>query len=298
MSQFILSCCSTVDLSGEHLARRNVPYLSFHYSVDGKAYTDDLGKTLTYDAFYAAISRGAVTETSQVNISEYLDFFSGYLSQGLDILHICLSSGLSGSFNSATNAARIAAERFPDRKILIVDSLGASSGSGLFVDKLADLRDEGRSIDEVHAFAEAEKLRLHHWFFSTDLTSYFRGGRISRASATFGTILNICPLMNIDLAGRLIPREKIRGKKAVIETIVKRMEQHAKDGLDYSGKCFISCSACEDDARAVADLIEERFKNLDGKVMINTIGTVIGAHTGPGTVALFYWGDRREEPAE
>ncbi len=293
MSQFILSCCSTVDLSEEHLARRNVPYLSFHYSVDGKAYADDLGKTLSYDAFYAAISSGAVTETSQVNISEYLDFFSGYLSQGLDILHICLSSGLSGSFNSATNAARIAAERFPDRKILIVDSLGASSGSGLFVDKLADLRDEGRSIDEVHAFAEAEKLRLHHWFFSTDLTSYFRGGRISRASCIFGGLLNICPLLNMDHEGHLIPRAKLRGKKKAITEIVECMKAHAEGGASYSGKCYISQSACMEDARAVADLIEAAFPSLDGPVLINNIGTTIGSHTGPGTVAVFFWGDER-----
>ena len=293
MSQFILSCCSTVDLSGEHLARRNVPFLSFHYSVDGKAYTDDLGKTLSYDEFYTAISRGAVTETSQVNISEYLDFFSGYLSRGLDILHVCLSSGLSGSFNSATNAARIAAERFPDRKLLIVDSLGASSGSGLFVDKLADLRDAGRSIDEVYAFAEAEKLRLHHWFFSTDLTSYFRGGRISRASCIFGGLLNICPLLNMDHEGRLIPRTKLRGKKKAISEIVERMKTHAEGGTAYSGKCYICHSACIEDARTVADMIEAAFPSLDGPVLINNIGTTIGSHTGPGTVAVFFWGDTR-----
>jgi len=293
MSQFILSCCSTVDLSGEHLARRNVHFLSFHYSVDGKAYTDDLGKTLSYDEFYTAISRGAVTETSQVNISEYLDFFSGYLSRGLDILHVCLSSGLSGSFNSATNAARIAAERFPDRKLLIVDSLGASSGSGLFVDKLADLRDAGRSIDEVYAFAEAEKLRLHHWFFSTDLTSYFRGGRISRASCIFGGLLNICPLLNMDHEGRLIPRTKLRGKKKAISEIVERMKTHAEGGTAYSGKCYICHSACIEDARTVADMIEAAFPALDGPVLINNIGTTIGSHTGPGTVAVFFWGDTR-----
>ena len=293
MSQFILSCCSTTDLSAEHLAQRNIPYLSFHFTVDGQTYADDLGKTLPYDEFYAAISRGAVTETSQVNISEYLDFFSGYLSQGLDILHVCLSSGLSGSFNSATNAARIAAERFPERKIIVVDSLGASSGSGLFVDKLADLRDEGRSIEEIHAFAEANKLRLHHWFFSTDLTSFFRGGRISRASCIFGGLLNICPLLNVDNEGRLIPRAKLRGKKKAVVEIVERMKTHAENGAEYTGKCYISHSACEEDARAVADLIEAAFPALDGPVLINSIGTTIGSHTGPGTVALFFWGDER-----
>ena len=161
------------------------------------------------------------------------------------------------------------------------------------MDKLADLRDEGKSIEEVRDFAEANRLHLHHWFFSTDLTFYVRGGRISKAAGWFGTALKICPLLNMDDEGHLIPRQKIRGKKAVIQQIVKEMENHARGGHDYNGKCFISMSACMDDARAVADLVEEKFPHLNGKVMINNIGTTIGSHTGPGTVALFFWGDER-----
>ena len=129
----------------------------------------------------------------------------------------------------------------------------------------------------------------------TDLTSFKRGGRISPAAATFGTLLGICPLLNVDFEGRLVPRKKIRGKKAVVSEIVKMMEQHAENGLDYSGKCFISQSACMEDARAVADMVEARFPHLNGRVSINSIGTVIGAHTGPGTVALFFWGDERDD---
>lgn len=140
---------------------------------------------------------------------------------------------------------------------------------------------------------EAHKLNLHHWFFSTDLTSFIRGGRVSKVSGFVGQTLNICPLLNVNDEGKLIPRQKYRGKKQVIRAIVDRMEEHAEGGLQYSGKCFISQSACEEDARRVADMIEERFPNLDGKVMINSIGTVIGSHTGPGTVALFFWGDTR-----
>ena len=137
------------------------------------------------------------------------------------------------------------------------------------------------------------RLKLHHWFFSTDLTSYLRGGRISKTAYAFGTMLGICPLLNMDHLGRLIPRDKYRGKKRVIEEIVKRMEQHAEGGLEYSGKCFISNSACYAEAHAVADLIEAKFKKLNGKVMINSVGTTIGSHTGPGTVALFFFGDER-----
>ena len=135
---------------------------------------------------------------------------------------------------------------------------------------------------------------LHHWFFSTDLTFYVKGGRVSKAAGWFGTVLQICPLLNMDDKGRLIPREKIRTKAKVIERIVKKMEEDAQDGLDYSGKCYISNSACYEDAKAVAELVEARFKKLNGKVVINSIGTTIGSHTGPGTVALFFFGKKRE----
>ena len=150
-----------------------------------------------------------------------------------------------------------------------------------------------KNIEEVRDFVEERKLNVHHWFFSTDLTSYYRGGRITKTAQVFGTMLNICPLLNMDNNGKLIPRTKYRGKKKVIEEIVNRMVEHADGGLDYSGKCYISESACYDDARAVADLVEAKFKKLNGKVEINSVGTVIGSHTGPGTVALFFFGDKR-----
>ena len=185
-------------------------------------------------------------------------------------------------------------ERYPDRKLYVLDSLGASSGYGLLMDKLCDLRDEGKSIDEVYEWAKENRLKLQHWFFSTDLTFYIRGGRISKTAGTIGNILNICPLLNVDGKGKLIPREKIRGKRRVIQQIVKKMEEHAQNGTEYSGKCYISESACMEDAEAVAKLVEERFPKLNGRVEINSIGTTIGSHTGPGTVALFFWGDERE----
>ena len=148
-------------------------------------------------------------------------------------------------------------------------------------------------IEELYSWLEEHKLNLHHWFFSTDLKFYIKGGRVSKTSGAIGTVLGICPLLNMDAAGRLIPRSKIRSKKKVIKEIVKRMEEHAENGDDYSEKCYISQSACIDDAKAVADLVEEHFKKLNGRVEINYIGTTIGSHTGPGTVALFFWGDKR-----
>lgn len=295
MSGYVLSCCSTADLTKEHFDRRNIKYVCFHFAIDGEEYMDDLGASVPFEEFYRRMSEGAETRTSQVNISEYVAYFSQFLEQGLDIVHVCLSSGLSGTINSARNAALISRERYPERKIYIVDSLAASSGYGLLMDAAADKRDSGMSAEELVSWIEENKLKLHHWFFSTDLSSYVRGGRISKTAAVFGGILEICPLLNMDCFGRLIPRSKVRTKKKVIKEIVQRMETGAEGGLDYAGKCHICHSACLEDAQAVASLIEERFTKLDGKVEIFNVGTTIGAHTGPGTVALFFWGSERGE---
>lgn len=293
MSDYILSCCSTADLSAEHFAARNIGYVCFHFSMDGRRYSDDLGHSIPFDQFYSRMTAGADTKTSQVSTGEYVEYFTPFLEAGKDVLHLCLSSGISGSYNSACLARDELKETFPDRKVYIVDSRAASSGYGLLMDKLADLRDEGMGLDELYAWAENNRLRLHHWFFSSDLTFFIKGGRVSKTSGMVGTLLGICPLLNVDNLGRLIPRAKIRSKKKVIEEIVRRMEQHAEGGHEYSGKCYISQSACYEDARAVADLVEARFPRLNGKVEINWIGTTIGSHTGPGTVALFFWGDER-----
>ncbi|MCR5137551.1 MAG: DegV family protein [Oscillospiraceae bacterium] len=290
---YILSCCSTADLSREHFESRDIHYVCFHYAIDGVEYADDLGQSMPFDEFYSRMAKGADTRTAQVNVAEYVDYFTPFLEDGKDIIHVCLSSGISGSINAARNAAAILRERYPGRIIHIIDSLGASSGYGLLMDTAATKRDEGMDVDELAAWIQQNRLKLHHWFFSTDLTFFVRGGRISKTAGVFGGILEICPLMNMDNLGRLIPRFKIRTKKKVIREIVARMEEFAEGRLDYSGKCFISQSACYDDARAVADLVEARFKKLDGRVVINNIGTTIGSHTGPGTVALFFWGDER-----
>lgn len=295
MSKYVLSCCSTADLSAAHLDRIGVPYVCFHFLLDGKEYLDDLGKSMSIKDFYQSMVNGAKTQTAQVNVGEFIDFFTPFLKEGKDIIHVSLSSGLSGTCNSALVAVEELSKSFPDRKIYVVDSLGASSGYGLFVDTLADLRDKGMKIEELYAFAEANKLNLHHWFFSTDLTFYVKGGRVSKTAGWIGNLLNLCPMLNMDYHGKLIPRMKLLGKKKAIKESAKLMLKHAQGGKDYNGKCFISNSACYDDAKAVADLIEEAFPNLNGKVLINDIGTTIGSHTGPGTVAVFFWGDKRAD---
>lgn len=295
MSDYILSCCSTADLSKEHFEQRDIHYICFHFMLDDITYPDDLGQSIPFPEFYQKMADGAMTKTSQVNADEFVDYFRPFLQEGKDILHFTLSSGISGVYNSACIARDMLLEEFPDRKIYIIDSLAASSGYGLLMDALADKRDEGLDIDALKDWATEHLLNLNHWFFSGDLTFFIRGGRISKAAGTIGNMLNICPLMNVNNDGKLIVREKVRSKKKVIKAIVGKMEELARDGLNYDGKCYICHSACYEDARAVADLVESKFPNLDGKVEINNIGTVIGSHTGPGTVALFFWGKERTE---
>lgn len=295
MNDYILSCCSTADLSKEQFETRRISYICFHYELDGVNYSDDLGQSMDFKDFYHRMATGSDTKTSQVNAEEYESYFRKFLEQGHDILHLTLSSGISGTINSANIAADTLRQEFPDRKIYIIDSLAASSGYGLLMDKLADLRDEGKDIDEVCQYALDHRLNAQHWFFSTDLSFYVKGGRISKTSGAIGTVLGICPLLNVNNTGHLIPRYKIRTKKKVINAIVDRMKENAENGLDYADKCFISQSDCYDDARAVADKVEAAFPHLKGHVVINYIGTTIGSHTGPGTVALFFWGKERTE---
>lgn len=263
MSDYMLSCCSTADLTEEHFLRREISYVGFHYELGGVRYLDDLGKTIDFPTFYQAMADGVRTKTSPVSVDEFETYFEKILYKGKDILHVCLSSGLSDVMSAAMEARKHLMERYPERKIFIVDSLGASSGYGLLMDQLADL------------------------------TYYVRGGRISRAAGSIGNALDICPLLNMDDAGHLVPRYKIRTKKRVIQAIVDQMENCAKAHTAYDGKCYLSHSNCYEDARAVADLVEERFPRLNGPVEIYDVGTTIGSHTGPDTVALFFWGQER-----
>ena len=295
MSDYILSCSSTVDLTPQQMKERNIRYVCFHFILDGQDHKDDMGQSIAPEELYSRMVAGAEAKTSQVALGEYTEYFEQLLQEGKDILHVEFSSGLSGSYNSARLVVEDLKEKYPDRKIYLVDSLAASSGYGLIMETLADMRDAGKSVEELYQWIEENRLRMHHWFFSTDLTFYIKGGRISKTAGAVGTLLGICPLLNMDYLGRLQPREKIRTKKKVIRRIVEMMEAHAQDGPDYSGKCYICQSACLDDAKAVASLVEEKFPNLQGKVEIYPIGATIGSHTGPGTVALFFWGDERKD---
>lgn len=294
MSEYIISCCSTVDTTEEYLKERNVEYICFHYYLDDKPYKDDLFKSMSPQDFYQSMVDGAMTKTSQVNADEFIEFFRGFLKEGKDVIHLTLSSGISGVINSARIAADQMKEEFPDRRVVVIDSLSASAGYGLIVDKLAALRDEGYSFDELVEWTNTHIQNQNTWFFTTDLTFFIRGGRVSKVSGWFGTALNICPLLNINDEGKLIPRQKCRGKKTVKKAALAAVQERIKNGADYDENIFITHSVCYDDAREMADMLEAAFPNMKEKIRIFDIGPTIGAHTGPGTVAIGFWGKEKE----
>ena len=293
MPDYVLSCCSTADVTREWLESRDIEYLYFNYYLNGEMCKDDFGATNSPAQLYAKMLAGADAKTSQISAGDYMAHFEKFLAAGKDVLHVTLSTGISGTFNSACAARDQLAEKYPDRKVVVIDSLAASSGFGLLMDRLAELRDSGMGLGELAAWAEEHKTEVQHWFFSSDLTFFVRGGRISKAAGLVGGMLKICPVMDVEPDGSLAVKEKIRTKAKAVKRVVEKMEELAEGGLDYSGKCYISQSECIDDAHEVASLIEQKFTKLNGKVEIFPIGATIGVHTGPGTVALFFWGKKR-----
>lgn len=293
MSDYVLSCESTADYPRSFFEERKIAWVPFQYNIDGKSYDDDLYASITPQAFFDMIKAGAQPTTSQVSVGDYVALWEPFLKEGKDVLHLTLSSGISGTYNSACVAAGQLKDAYPERTVRVVDSLAASAGFGLLVEYLADLRDGGMGFEALGDWAEEHKLNLNHWFFVSDLDCLKRGGRVSATSALLANALKICPVLNVDYQGKLIPRQKIRTTKKAIAELVRMMELHAEDGLAYAGKCCLSHSNCLAEAEAVVAGIEEKFPQLKGKIAINNIGTVIGSHTGPGTVALFFMGDKR-----
>lgn len=295
MGDYVISCSSTVDTSEQWFEDRNIRYVCFHFYLSEKEYIDDLGKSIPYKRFYDSMTQGAMTKTSQPNAAEYEEYFDSILSEGHDLIHLTLSSGISGAYNSAKIAEGIMKDKYPDRKIYVIDSLAASGGFGLLLDKMADLRDEGMDIDSLEKWVQENKLRLNHWFFVSDLTYLIRGGRVSKTSGFIGNMLNICPLLNVDSEGKLSNKAKIRTKKKAILALVDKVQEMADGGFDYDEKIFINHSDCYEDAKVLADLLIERMPQVKDKLYINYIGTTIGAHTGPGTVVCCFFGKKRED---
>ena len=290
--QFILSCESTVDLPYTYAAGRDIPILFYSYMIDGETFIDDMGRDPdSIPAFYRKLEAGALPTTTQLNQAQYEEFLEPLLQKG-DVLHIVFGTGMTNSYHSALLAAETLREKYPERKLVLVDSLCSSSGYGMLVDDAADMRDNGASIEDTAAMAERESHLIHHQFFSTDLKFFRRSGRVSGPAATIATILSICPIMRLDDRGRIIAYDKVRGKKNAVARTVDTMEQHAVGGRDYAGKCFVCHSNCLPDAQQLVSALKERFPKLQ-PVRICDIGCIIAAHSGPGTVAVFFLGDPR-----
>ena len=294
MQSFQLSCESTVDLPYSYVHGRDIPVLFYNYTVDGVQYLDDMGRDPeALPRFYRFLEDGKLPSTSQLNMVQYMEFFEPLLEKG-DLLHIAFGSGMTNSVANAFRAAELLREKYPNRRLVVIDSLCSSSGYGLLVDGAADMRDEGRTMEEIEAWVMSVRNRVHHQFFSTDLKLFRRSGRVSGAAATVGTILSICPIMRLDDRGAIIAYDKVRGKKNAIARTVDTMEKHAVGGVGYADKCFICHSNCLAEAEAVKAAVQTRFPHIKGDIRINDIGTIIASHSGPGTVAVFFFGDERQ----
>jgi DegV family protein with EDD domain len=275
------------------MEQRDVPVLFYSYMVDGKTYTDDMGRDpQALPNFYQMLADGAMPTTAQLNAYQYEEFFDGLLQKG-DVLHIALGTGMTQSVQNARIAAENLREKYPERKLIVIDSFCSSSGYGLLVDTAADHRDAGEDIDTVADWVRSKAKRVHHQFYSTRRDMYRRSGRMSGAAAAIATVLNICPIMRLDDAGKIIAYDKVRGKKAAVARTVDMMEAHADGGKKYDDKCFICHSNCLEDAEITRDAVEARFPKLKGRIRICDIGTIIASHCGPGTVAVFFFGDER-----
>lgn len=294
MSSFILSCESTVDLPFSYISGRGIPVIFYSYLANGVEYEDDMERDpKALEQFYQFIADGGMPTTSQINEYSYMEFLEENLKKG-DVLHIAFGTGMTQSVRNAERAAEELREKYPERRIIVIDSLCSSSGYGMLVDYAADLRDEGKSIDEVAEWVMAHRQKIHHQFFSHQLDYYRRSGRMSGPTAMLATILNICPIMRLDDGGRIIAYDKVRGKARAIQTTLDIMEQHAEGGIHYSGKCFVCHSNCLEEAEMTKAALQARFPNISGEIRICNIDTIIVSHCGPGTVAVFFMGDERQ----
>ncbi len=285
---YLIVTDSTCDLPASYYEEHGVPVIAMHFTIDGDLYADG-DPAMPAKQFYDKIRTGSMPSTAQVTPEEASQFLTPFLEQGKDILYICFSSGLSGTCGSVRIAAQDLMEQYPGRKIVVVDSLCASLGEGLLVHHAVLRRDQGDSLEEVARWLEENKLHLCHFFTVDDLHHLHRGGRVSKTAAVVGSMLGIKPVLHVDDEGHLIPISKIRGRRQSLDELVKHMVRLV--GQNKNPIFFVSHGDAPEDAEYVAKQVKERTGI--SQCLINTIGPVIGAHSGPGTVALFFLGDSR-----
>ena len=290
MRDFIITTDTTADLPADYIAKHNIPLMSLTYTIEGNTYNWD--NPLPVKDFYNMMRNGSLPTTSQVNPEEATALFESiWKEQDVDILHIAFSSGLSGTYNSARIAAAELSEKYPDKKLIVVDSLTASLGEGLLVHKAVQMKEAGKSLEETADWVENHKMNIVANFTVDDLFHLYRGGRVSKTVAFVGTVINIKPLLHVDNEGHLVQLSKVRGRKKSLIALVDAMEAQIGSWKDKNDIIFISHGDAEEEAQYVADLVKERF-GIDS-FLINYVGSTIGAHSGPGTMALFYMGDQR-----
>lgn len=291
MKNFVITTDTTSDLSKEYIEKYNIEVLPLTYVLEEITYTQDNG--LEFKEFYDKMRNGSMPTTSQVNPSQAKEAFERIYKEGNDILHIAFTSALSGSYNSAKVAAQELQEEYPDCKIIVLDSLCASLGEGLLIHKAVLMKESGKTIDEIALWLEENKLHVCHNFTPLDLFHLYRGGRVSKTAAILGTMIHVKPILHVDMEGRLIPLSKVRGRKKSLITLVDNMEKQMGSYLEENKRdgVFIGHGDTLEDAQFVADLIKERF-GIE-TFFIDYIGPVIGAHTGPGILALFFMGETR-----
>ena len=289
MSEYVITTDNNSDLPEKYLKDHGVGCMYLSYSMDGKNYTH--GNFLPEHEFYEAMRNGSMPTTAQVNPENAKALLEPYLKEGKDILHIAFSSALSGTYNSSRIAAEELMEEYPDRKIIVVDSLSASLGQGLLVWLAQQKKELGQTLENVADWAEKNKLKMVHLFTVDDLNHLYRGGRVSRTTAIVGSMLNIKPVLHVDNEGKLTAIGKVRGRKKALQELVKLMDEKIGSFGADCDTIFISHGDCEQDAQYVAAKVKEKY-NIKN-IIINQVGATIGAHSGPGTMALFFVGDVR-----
>ena len=282
----------TTDLPQEYLTKHDIVPIPMNYTLDGKEYAGGVENSVSLHLFYDKLRKGNLAKTSAVSPEQMRGIFEEELKQGKDVLYLGFSSGLTSGFQSAQLAWDDLKELYPEATILCVDTLCASLGHGLLVDHVARKREEGFTIEEAAQYAEAIRLHVCHYFTVDDLNHLYRGGRVSKTAAIFGTMRGIKPVMHVDDAGHLIPHGKVRGRRQSLDSLVASMGEKLTE--EYKNPyVFISHGDCEPDAKYVAEQVKAKY-GLKCEVM-NPIGAIIGTHSGPGTVALFFLGKDRSE---
>lgn len=287
MSNFCISTSSTSDLPADYTLKHNIPVIKYNYTIGQNEYKDG---DMDPKTFFDLERDGQMPSTSQLTPDEISQVFEGILSAGQDLLHIEFSSGLSGSYNNIKLVADEMRVKYPDRKLYTVDSLCASLGLGLLVDYAVNMRDSGKSIEETAKWVETNKLSLNHWFTVDSLSHLRRGGRVTGATAFVGNLLHIKPVLNVNYQGHLIPREKEQGRKRALKCMLEKMGEYIYK--PEGQHIFISHGDDIEAAQRLASMIREKFPQV-GEIMISPLGAVIGAHAGPGTIALFFMGRTR-----